>query len=265
MTRGVIISAAACRAAAGRATLARGAKMPDKLEAGWTPGFADYDPDGAVRASSLFREMQEAAGYHADLLGVGWGALRAANRVWLLSRFSLRLSRSPAWRAETTLATWPRGAERLFFLRDYEMRDAGGCFAFARAWWVLWDFVARKPVKPDGSGIALPDNSSEEEPMRAFPPYPRDGREAHALSLEARRSDMDRNGHVNNARYVEWAFDALSRAGSPLATGWGSFAIQYSAEAAEGDHIALAVGDAGTVTATRPSDGERVFTAIVGP
>jgi medium-chain acyl-[acyl-carrier-protein] hydrolase len=52
----------------------------------------------------------------------------------------------------------------------------------------------------------------EESALPAFeePGPPRSASE-YELRIDVRPSDLDHNGHINNVRYVDWAFDALPR------------------------------------------------------
>jgi medium-chain acyl-[acyl-carrier-protein] hydrolase len=73
---------------------------------------------------------------------------------------------------------------------------------------------------------------------------------------------LDRNGHMNNTRYMEWVYDLLDsdfHRAHPVR----EFTVCYMNEAREGDDIALHYeltdGPVLTVDATR--EGERIFSA----
>jgi hypothetical protein len=50
-----------------------------------------------LRPDALFLLMQNAAGAHAERLGVGRTQLLADNVAWVLTRISIRMSRWPKW------------------------------------------------------------------------------------------------------------------------------------------------------------------------
>ena len=85
----------------------------------------------------------------------------------------------------------------------------------ARRWgaagtlWVLFDLEKRCMVAPGDVAGAIPDNSDLTPPLGVPGPVPR----LTGGTLESARtpvySELDVNGHVNNARYADWLCDAL--------------------------------------------------------
>jgi medium-chain acyl-[acyl-carrier-protein] hydrolase len=110
----------------------------------------DVDFRRTATAETLCRVLQEAAWNHAEALGVGFGHLADQGRLWVLSRFVLRIWQSPKWNDHITIHTWPRAAKSIFALRDFEILNAQGqkLCAASSAWLVL-DSGTRKPLRPD--------------------------------------------------------------------------------------------------------------------
>jgi acyl-ACP thioesterase len=173
--------------------------------------FGAVDRSDSMTLNSIFNFFQEAAISHAEKLGVGREAMARTNQVWLLSRMSVQVDRRPTYGETVTVRTWPRGAERLFTRRDYDILGADGQAAVrASSSWIIVDINKRRPMRPQFIVDTMPSN----EGLDALP--------AAALSLEENSSlqkcrehpalytDVDANGHVNNISYIRWIEDAIN-------------------------------------------------------
>ncbi len=171
----------------------------------------DVDYKNRLTMAAVFNYFQEVAGEHATRLGVGKDLLQQKNLAWVLSRMSVVLFRRPSWREKIVVETWPRGTNKLFAVRDYAITDEMGApVAQARSGWLLIDVEKMRPLRPQVVTEGLPTNQ-EKPALEDGLPTLGDGK---ALELvETRRalySDIDYNGHVNNARYVQWIQDIFS-------------------------------------------------------
>jgi acyl-ACP thioesterase len=172
--------------------------------------FGDIDKSDSMTLNSIFNFFQEAAISHAENLGVGREAMARANQVWLLSRMSVKVDRRPGCGETVTVRTWPRGAEKLFTRRDYDILDANGKAAVrASSSWIIIDINKRRPMRPQAIVDAMPGN----EGLDAMPAAV--GLEEN-LSLQKCRehpalyTDVDFNGHVNNISYIRWIENAIN-------------------------------------------------------
>ena len=176
--------------------------------------FGDVDSSSRLTLGSVFSFFQEAAISHAADLGVGIKALENPEpgfppSAWILSRLSLFVSQRPAYGETVQVSTWPRQWEKLFALRDYEIKDEEDSVVVrGRACWLIIDVEKRKPLRiqpilasiPANEGIdALPAGSAGLAPRETF---------AKKSERAALYSDIDNYGHMNNARYIQWIQDA---------------------------------------------------------
>jgi acyl-ACP thioesterase len=112
--------------------------------------------------------------------------------------------------SEIRVRTWPRGTDRLFAIRDYEMRDEADLIvARGRSAWLILDLTTLRPRRPETLTEGIPKNEGKD----ALADGAQGLSERKDLVEVGRRtaaySDIDYNGHVNNARYVQWIQDAL--------------------------------------------------------
>ncbi|GHV87110.1 acyl-ACP thioesterase [Spirochaetia bacterium] len=173
--------------------------------------FDAIDTSDRLTAAATFDFFQEAAINHAEQLGVGREALVKTGQVWVLSRISVRWDRRPKWQEEVIVRSWPRGWEKLFALRDYDIRDAKDRpIVRGRSGWIVLDMEKRRPLRPQTVMANLPLN----EGLDALPEGPA-AVETHADfkrigERTAAYSDIDYNGHVNNTRYIQWVQDSIT-------------------------------------------------------
>jgi acyl-ACP thioesterase len=172
--------------------------------------FSAVDPSDRLTLAPTLDLFQEIASDHAEDLGVGRAAMSETGQVWILSRISVQWDLRPKWRDSLTLRSWPRGWEKLFALRDYDIRDeAGRPLVRGRSGWLILDLEKHRPLRPQTIMESMPLNAG----LDALPNGPvsltfPDGNGAvKAGERRAAYSDIDYNGHVNNTRYIEWIQD----------------------------------------------------------
>jgi acyl-ACP thioesterase len=175
--------------------------------------FGAVDKSDTMTLSAALDFFQEAAISHAENLGVGRSAMAEANQGWILSRMSLQIDRRPKYGEAITVRTWPRGGEKLFALRDYDIRDcADNPVVRARSCWIIIDMEKRRPLRPQSIMDAMPQNEGRDalHPARTLAVGLE---EQTSLQKTAERqalySDVDYNGHVNNVSYIRCSEDAL--------------------------------------------------------
>jgi acyl-ACP thioesterase len=173
-----------------------------------TVDFTAVDPSNRITAARLFDIFQEAAGRHAEDLGVGRQYMIDKGQGWVLSRMSALMERRPKQMETITIRTWPRGWDRLFALRDFDILDSSGAIIVrGRSAWLILNIEKRRPLRPQATMENLPLNEGRDSlPDGASGLETREG----LIKTGERRaaySDIDYLGHVNNARYVQWIQD----------------------------------------------------------
>jgi acyl-ACP thioesterase len=202
--------------------------------------FGHIDRSDTLTLGSTFDFFQEAAISHAEILGVGRDAMKKTGQVWLLSRISVFMERRPRFNETLLIRSWPRGANKLFAIRDYDIRVSSGDPQGAlsgdaktggghdgdaatgdedkplirgRSAWLIVDMEKRRPLRPQS--VVAPFSSNEGHdalagtgnepppslPVRSFAGEP--------VMRRVCYSDIDFNGHMNNTRYVQWIQDLL--------------------------------------------------------
>jgi acyl-ACP thioesterase len=177
-------------------------------ETSFLVGFGAIDRSDRLTIAGAFEYFQDAAINHAEDLGIGREAMAETGQVWILSRMSALIERRPAYREPVTVRTWPCGWEKLFALREYDIRDAADRrIARGSACWLIFDAEKRRPLRPGPVMENFPRNDGMEKlaggaaSLEPVEPLRKAG-ERRALY-----SDIDYNGHVNNTRFIQWIQD----------------------------------------------------------
>ena len=171
----------------------------------------DCDLGGLWRPSAILTAMQETAGMHSHILGCGRETLVQKGVVWVLTRCEVQMEKEARMGSRLSIETFPMPLRRWFFPRYFVFRDEEGAqVGAAGTLWVLFDLEKRCMVAPGDVAGAIPDNSDLTPPLGVPGPVPR---LTTGGTLERARtpvySELDVNGHVNNARYADWLCDAL--------------------------------------------------------
>jgi acyl-ACP thioesterase len=170
--------------------------------------FGDIDRSDRLTLSAVFNYFQDAALMHAEALGVGREPMSHTGQIWILSRMSVLMERRPRYEEKIMVRSWPRGSEKLFAVRDYDVLDeTGKAIVRGRSGWLIADIEKHRPLRPQAVVEKLPKN----EGLDALPDglIPLEKRSDLLLAGERipRYSDIDYNGHVNNTRYIQWIQD----------------------------------------------------------
>ena len=154
-----------------------------------------------LKPASFMDMAQEIAYWAAQELGFGYDDLHIHHVAWVLSRMHFHFVDPPKWRDDVTLYTWHKGADGLFYLRDFYLQDPlGNRLVTATSSWVVIDERTRRLVRPEdlqdlmGLDDKVDDRGREPEPAGE-----------HTVVY----SDVDIIGHTNNARYMVWAMDCI--------------------------------------------------------
>jgi medium-chain acyl-[acyl-carrier-protein] hydrolase len=201
----------------------------------------DIGADGKLNTHSLFNYLQDLASEHAVKLGFGKDDLITQNHFWVLSRLAATIEIWPGWEETIVVKTWPRGTDRLFALRDYEVSYPDGrIIATASSSWLVVDITSRRVQRPDYILTSFNSGTLVRSAM---------GRNAEKLeaasengaisaSFRVRQSDLDVNLHTNHAMYIKWVADCYDLEfrmnNLPF-----SFEVNYIAESRWDEEISL--------------------------
>lgn len=219
------------------------------------------DCHGRLKPSQMLYLCQDMGGRHCEALSLDYEALASRHLFWAVVRHRVQIDRLPLRGETIRVETWPLPTTRTAYPRSVIAYDADGSECFrAISLWVLMDLQTRKMITPGSSGIEVIGTLRGNE--LAIP----GGLACRDLSSDTRRvvtyTDLDRNGHMNNTRCMEWFWDLLdSRFHGSHAI--REFTVCYFNEARESEALSLHYGfiDGQTMQldARAGEDDHRVF------
>ena len=169
---------------------------------------SSVDRYGRLKHSMILYYLQEVAGVHGSALGASFETLASRNLFWAIIRQKVQITRLPMAGETIRLETWAMPATRTYYPRSTVAYDAQGREIFrAIGMWVLMDMKTRALVLPGKSDVEVQGMLTGSElkapgslAVKAL---------ANTALRRVRYTDLDRNGHMNNTRSLEWISDLL--------------------------------------------------------
>ena len=195
------------------------------------------DRFGFLKPSVILMFAQEVAGMHCVELACDYDTLFKKHLFWAVARHSVQITRLPRIGQTIRVETWPMPTTRAAYPRSMVAYDEKGneCFR-SISLWVLMDTRTRNMILPGKSGISVLGTLRGGEL-----PSPSNLMVRPQGSIRNRRvsfTDLDRNGHMNNTRYLEW-IDDLFPSDFHASRTLREFTICYLSEAREGEELTL--------------------------
>ena len=192
---------------------------------------------GRLLPSKILYMMQEVAGNHFAQMAMDYDSLAQRGLFWAITRNKVQITRLPMRGETIRLETWPMPTTRVAYPRSIVAYDEDGNEVFRSiTLWVLMDANNRSMVLPGKSGIDVVGTLRGNELASPL------GLPAKALVNRRKRyvnfTDLDRNGHMNNTRYLDWVYDLLGADFHKNHT-LREFTLCYLNEAREGQQLEL--------------------------
>ena len=196
------------------------------------------DRFGKLKLSAPLFYAQEIAGQHCNLLGTDFDSLAKHGLFWAVTRHRVQITRMPVRGETITVETWPMPTTRVAYPRAVAAYDAEGKELFRIiSLWVLMDINKRTMVLPGKSSIEVAGilRGTELETPSSLVPQALPSNSSRQVTF----SCLDRNGHMNNTKYLDWISDLLDSDFHRDHTA-KEYTICYLSEALEKQQISLA-------------------------
>lgn len=155
--------------------------------------------------------LEETAIAHSEAVGYGVNRLKEEGYGWILSRWQIEFDQYPQLGEKIKIHTWPSHIQRFYADREFlVLNSQDKVIARASSLWVFLNLQKRRPTR-------IPQEISESYPI--FPekvinePFPEfkfaQSEQTEQAEFIVRRSDIDTNAHVNNAKYIEWVLETI--------------------------------------------------------
>lgn len=171
---------------------------------------SEVDNDSDITIAAICELFQEVAGNHALQLNFDITDLHKKGLTWVLHRMDIQVKSFPKWRQKVTIETWPAAGDGLRAYRNYRILDEDqNELVVCLSYWMMINLKTRRPTRMTEEILntrfsdrdhTLPIKSSKISKLTNVDASKR---------IVVRKSDLDMNQHVNNARYMEWLIEAL--------------------------------------------------------
>lgn len=173
--------------------------------------YSEMDYDLVLKPSALLQFLQDMASDNAENLGFGYSFVVKNNLAWFLLKYRIEFAEYPKGLYDLTFKTQPRGYNKLFAFRDFEIWSGEKRIGRAASTWALvnLDTKGMAPVSEclKDNPYMLPFEKQEDDLAYGKVKPPEKVDVEH--EFEIRFDDLDVNKHVNNANYIVWAFEPL--------------------------------------------------------
>lgn len=194
------------------------------------------DVYGNMRLPDLARQMEKITEMHLMQYGIGFKSLLEEKKAWVISWSSIQVNRLPKKGETIVLRMWPGKNKAIMYLRNYCFYTLEGRpLVWASSLFVLMDTNTRRAVAPSSKLKQIPVISVEGEAI--FPAMHKNMPEfTNCIQRVVLPSEIDKNGHMNNTCYLDWADDIryAENIGDRMPV---SVWIQYNSELKEGQCV----------------------------
>lgn len=172
--------------------------------------FGDCDKFKNASLYAVMKLLSELAGEDYERRALGYEYLQGHGQALLLSRMRFRFTSMPVHLDKVVALTWERLVKGPFFYRDFEIKtEDGALLVSGSSQWFLVDITSREVLRPS----SLAAGTRQTDLRKSACPDCEKLRRADDLPVLGYRpvyfSDLDGNGHVNNAIYGKIAMDFL--------------------------------------------------------
>ena len=186
--------------------------MDNSLISNFQVKYSEMDHNLSLKPFSLLNFLQDIASESAENLGFGYSFMSKQNLGWFLIKYRMEFIDYPIGVYDLSLKTTPRGYNRLFAYRDFEIMQGEKILGRVFSMWSIVDVNARTTV-PVGNVIQNNQNMPPYQKLESdlvFSKIKPIQNVSLEKEFEVRYNDIDVNGHANNGNYIIWALEPLS-------------------------------------------------------
>ena len=197
----------------------------------------DFDKFNRIKPSAVLELFQDAAGQHAEEIGVGFDAMIQQQYLWVLTRIKFKILSGPMKYQKIFVKTWPLEPNKLIYRREYSIEnEQGKKLIVGSSEWVVMHSEKRRLIA-DPNMYPFTDGFHTEKMFEnKFMKVPNFETDARPRIINAGFSELDANNHVNNTKYANYVLDACAPTKTDVLS---EFQIDYRKEVLEGNQLGI--------------------------
>lgn len=224
--------------------------------------MGDLNQEGMLKPYGYLKLLNQLVEEHFEVLGLSQNKAMEHRLAWILISAVFLIIRPVRGTGRVFGGTWYSGRDGISFRREFVFRDEEGVLLFKGSCFsVLMNLEERSIFREQCVPFGLP------EPLEVLMAVAEPSRRIHGdfegvEEWQVRNSQLDLLGHVNNIRYLEFAYDALNGEERRRFCQEGRLEIYFQAELNPGEGVELLkglVGDEVLIRGIRKSDGRVSF------
>ncbi len=175
-------------------------------------GANDVDEFKQMKYSSIFTAIEHASSDHVDTIGQGGKDLLARGLVWVVARANVVMKRLPLVNEKLTIKTWPGNNMKFIYPRYTLILDEkGNEIGKANVLWSIIDLKNRRIVMNPSKLVNYFKVENKVEKLIEDPIGLKFNELKNHKLIKVCDSDIDLNGHVNNAKYLDWIYNVIEK------------------------------------------------------
>ena len=164
---------------------------------------------GNWKLSDMFTEFANLATAHATSFG-GWDPKYIDQYGWVIAKMRVKVHQPIHMDDEVVVRTWITQGSAVVHPRQYAvLNSAGEVIVEATSQWTLIDLVRRRIAIPKRVGLTFPEEICKPGSIEIETNFDDEVGYEFAEKRQVRYGDLDVNGHLNNAKYIEWVCDCI--------------------------------------------------------
>lgn len=173
--------------------------------------YSELDCTMTLKPSSLFHFLQDLASDNAEALGFGYSFIIQKNLAWFLLKYRMEFYDYPQNIFDLTIKTEPRGYNKLFAFRNFELKHKNNLVAKVSSAWGLIDLETKSMANvqsvlegnPNILAFKKTDDDLDYQKIKKLE------RADYKKEFSVRFDELDVNQHVNNANYITYALEPI--------------------------------------------------------
>lgn len=197
--------------------------------------YSEISSDKHVNIAQVVNYLQDCSTFESIHVGDSLERMAEKKYAWFLAAWQVEIERYPEMSEEITISSWHYGHKGILAYRNFDICDAKGKrIVSANSIWFYYDIEKQMPVRIMEEYVDMYGHA-EKLPMDYKPrkiTLPKtEGRMEEPFKV--RKSDLDTNGHVNNAKYIAMAIEYIEEPAYNIK----SMRADYRKSALYGDRI----------------------------
>lgn len=182
----------------------------DKFEKEYEILYRDINKNFNCRVTSIMDCLTDVGLAHEDDLGIDISISNPQGVIFVFFEYNLQIYRYPIFKEKIKVKTYVDTIQKFYATRSFEVfSQAGELVAKATSLAVMVDVERRKLAKvPDSyyqkhgvnKDIKIRPQKLKIDKLKNI---------TVEKEIDIRFSDLDSNGHINNAKYFEWSLDVI--------------------------------------------------------